>query len=64
MIASIDVDPQKTFTPICPGELPVSGGDKIGPALNAQAALASFRVLTKDAHPANAVGWSTVTRRC
>lgn len=55
MIASIDVDPQKTFTSICPGELPVSGGDKIGPALNAQAALASFRVLTKDAHPANAI---------
>lgn len=55
MIASIDVDPQKTFTPICPGELPVQGGDKIGPALNEQATKAQFRVLTKDAHPANAV---------
>ncbi|WP_325891135.1 nicotinamidase [Grimontia sp. NTOU-MAR1] len=55
MIASIDVDPQKTFTPICPGELPVDGGDKIAPALNEQAKKASFRVLTKDAHPVNAV---------
>lgn len=55
MIASIDVDPQKTFTPLCPGELPVIDGDKIGPALNRQAALANYRVLTKDAHPANAV---------
>lgn len=55
MIASIDVDPQKTFTPLCPGELPVTGGDEIGPALNEQAKKASFRILTKDAHPANAV---------
>ncbi|PMN68353.1 nicotinamidase [Enterovibrio norvegicus] len=55
MIASIDVDPQKTFTPLCPSELPVIEGDKIGPALNKQAEKAVFRVLTKDAHPANAV---------
>lgn len=55
MIASIDVDPQKTFTPLCPNELPVNGGDNIGPALNKQAGKAHFRVLTKDAHPANAV---------
>ena len=55
MIASIDVDPQKTFTPLCPSELPVVEGDKIGPALNKQAEKAVLRVLTKDAHPANAV---------
>lgn len=55
MIASIDVDPQKTFTPLCPNELPVVGGDTLGEALNRQAAQARFRVLTKDAHPANAV---------
>lgn len=54
-IAAIDVDPQQTFTPLCPDELPVEGGDKIGAALNAQAALATYRVLTKDAHPSNAV---------
>lgn len=55
MIASIDVDPQRTFTPLCPNELPVAGGDEIGPALNRQAQKATFRILTKDAHPANAI---------
>lgn len=55
MIASIDVDPQKAFTPLCPNELPVNGGDTIGPALNRQAEKAHFRILTKDAHPANAI---------
>ena len=54
-IAAIDVDPQRTFSPLCPEELPVPEGDQIAPALNAQAQLADFRVLTKDAHPANAV---------
>lgn len=54
-IAAIDVDPQQTFTPLCPDELPVPEGDSIGQALNAQAAMAQYRVLTKDAHPRNAV---------
>lgn len=54
-IAAIDVDPQRTFTPDCPDELPVPEGNQLGSALNAQAALADVRVLTKDAHPANAV---------
>ncbi|MGF1727895.1 nicotinamidase [Photobacterium nomapromontoriensis] len=54
-IAAIDVDPQKTFTPLCPNELPVNEGDAIGQILNDQAALATYRVLTKDAHPSNAV---------
>lgn len=55
MIASIDVDPQKTFTSLCMDELPVSQGHTIGPALNRQAEKASLRILTKDAHPANAI---------
>lgn len=55
MIASIDVDPQKTFTPLCPSELPADGGDQIAAALNAQAQKANVRILTKDAHPPNAV---------
>ena len=50
MIVSIDVDAQKTFTPLCPAELPVAGGDTIAAELNAQAALADLRVMTKDAH--------------
>lgn len=49
-IASFDVDAQKGFTPICPNELPVIGGDKIAPELNFMATLAGFRVGSKDAH--------------
>ena len=53
-IASLDIDAQKGFTPLCPNELPVAGGADIVAALNAQAALASLRIGSKDAHPANA----------
>ena len=54
MIVSIDVDAQKTFTPLCPKELPVAEGHLIADELNAQAALADLRVMTKDAHHAAA----------
>lgn len=54
MIVSIDVDAQKTFTPLCPDELPIIGGDEIVAELNAQAALADLRVMTKDAHSPHA----------
>ena len=54
IIASLDIDAQKGFTPLCPNELPVAGGDTIVAALNAQAALATLRTGSKDAHPANA----------
>lgn len=54
MIVSIDVDAQKTFSPLCPGELPVAEGDLIVLELNAQAALADLRVMTKDAHSPSA----------
>ena len=49
-IIAIDVDPQRTFSPLCPNELPVLEGDQIVAELNLQAALADKRVLTKDAH--------------
>ena len=49
-IASINVDPQKGFTPLCPDELPVPGGDEIVPALLAQNALADFIVGSSDSH--------------
>lgn len=54
MIVSIDVDAQKTFSPLCPDELPVAEGDMIVAELNAQAALADLRVMTKDAHSLSA----------
>lgn len=57
--ASFDVDAQKGFTPICPGELPVPGGDEIAAALNEQAAYAKIRVGSKDAHSPAAVWVAT-----
>lgn len=52
--ASFDVDPQRGFTPLCPDELPIPGGDEIAPELNAQAAFTLYRVVSKDQHPAEA----------
>lgn len=52
--ASFDVDPQRGFTPLCPDELPVSGGDEIAEELNAQAAFARLRLVSKDCHPLEA----------
>jgi len=52
--ASFDVDPQRGFTPLCPNELPVTGGDQIADELNAQAEFASARLVSKDCHPAEA----------
>ena len=54
-VVAIDVDAQRAFSPLCPQELPVAEGDLIVPELNAQAALADWRVLTRDAHSAQAV---------
>ena len=54
-IAAFDIDAQQTFTPLCPDELPVAGGDMIAEELNAQAAFASVRVASRDAHSPNAV---------
>ena len=53
-IASFDVDAQKSFTPLCPDELPVAGGDQIGAELNFMASLAGHRVGSKDAHTPHA----------
>ncbi len=52
--ASFDVDPQRGFTPLCPDELPVVGGDQIADELNAQAEFARVRLVSKDCHPAEA----------
>ncbi|WPO98464.1 isochorismatase family protein [Pseudomonas sp. HR96] len=52
--ATFDVDAQKGFTPLCPQELPVTGGETLAPILNAMAELGRFRVGSKDAHSATA----------
>lgn len=49
-VASINVDPQKGFTPLCPEELPVQEGDQIVPELLAQNALADLIIGSSDAH--------------
>ncbi len=54
-VAAFDVDAQNCFTPLCPDELPVPDGHSIVDELNRQAELATLRVGSKDAHPANAV---------
>jgi nicotinamidase/pyrazinamidase len=53
--ASLDVDAQKGFTPICPNELPVEGGDKIVEECNKNASKCCFRYMSKDAHPSTGV---------
>lgn len=60
-VASFDVDAQRTFTPLCPDELPVAEGDTLGPELNRQAGFAAFRLGSKDSHSPNAV-WVTEDR--
>jgi len=58
-VASFDVDPQNTFTPTCPNELPVPNGNQIARELNAQAQFASLRVASRDAHCLQAVWIAT-----
>ncbi|MBY0377627.1 MAG: isochorismatase family protein [Gammaproteobacteria bacterium] len=49
-VASFDIDAQKTFTPLCPQELPVPHGAEIVDQLNQQAEWASLRLASKDSH--------------
>lgn len=58
-IASFDIDAQNTFTPVCPDELPVAEGHLIADELKAQAAFASLRVASRDAHTLQALWLST-----
>ncbi|MBD1588239.1 nicotinamidase [Pseudomonas typographi] len=53
-VASFDVDAQKGFTPLCPEQLPVPGGDLIAADLNFLASRAALRLGSKDAHSPHA----------
>lgn len=57
--ASFDIDPQNGFTPVCPDELPVPDGTGIVEQLNTQATFARLRVVSKDAHPPQAIWGAT-----
>ncbi|MBM7456701.1 nicotinamidase/pyrazinamidase [Oceanisphaera litoralis] len=61
-VASLDIDAQYTFTPACPDELPVPGGDTIADELNRQAAFADYRLGSKDAHSPRAL-WVSSDKR-
>lgn len=50
VIASMFVDPQKGFTPLCPNELPVPGGHEIVPALMEMYHLSTVHACSSDAH--------------
>lgn len=56
---SHNVDPQKGFTPLCPDELPVPEGDLIVDELNGQNNLVTYKTVSKDMHPANAIWLAT-----
>ena len=60
--ASLDVDAQQGFTPLCPTELPVPYGNEIVSSLNAQAKLARLRIGSKDAHCREALHNATATK--
>ena len=61
-VASLDVDAQKGFTPLCPEELPIPEGHTIVEALNQQARFAKYRLGSKDAHPLNPVWLANPTQ--
>ena len=49
-VASLAVDPQKGFTPLCPTQLPVPDGHNISTALNFMASFAKYMTASKDWH--------------
>jgi len=54
VLASLDIDPQRGFSELCPNELPVPGALEIVNELDQQAKFVKIRVASKDAHPAKA----------
>ena len=60
--ATFLVDAQNGFTPLCPNELPVPGGDLIVAECNRTFEKTGFKVASKDAHPHEA-WWITEDRR-
>ena len=56
---SFDIDCENGFTPLCPGELPVTDGHLIVEECNKSATKAKFRIFSKDMHPANAIWRAT-----
>lgn len=52
--ASVDVDPQKSFSELCPNELPVAGALEIVDELKHNHSKASVRLVSRDMHPPGA----------
>lgn len=53
LTTSLNVDPQKGFTPLCPKELPVPDGQNIVEELNGQNSICGYKIVSKDVHPKN-----------
>ncbi|RTZ15541.1 isochorismatase family protein [Vibrio aquaticus] len=58
--ASVDVDPQKGFSELCPAELPVVGALDIVEELKRNHEKASIKVVSRDMHPPGAA-WEAET---
>ena len=58
-VASLAVDAQNCFTPLCPDELPVPEGNQVAGELNRQAEFAFVRLGSKDAHPPHSIWEAT-----
>lgn len=57
--ASIDVDPQKGFSELCPNELPVPGALEIVEQLKRNHTMASLKLVSRDMHPPGAAWEAT-----
>jgi len=51
---AFDIDAMNGFTPNCPNELPVEGGDKIVSECLQNHTKAKFKIMSKDTHPPDA----------
>ncbi|WP_087026724.1 isochorismatase family protein [Thaumasiovibrio subtropicus] len=58
--ATLDVDPQKGFSELCPKELPVTGALEIVPQLLANHTFAAIKLVSRDMHPTGAA-WEAST---
>jgi nicotinamidase/pyrazinamidase len=52
--AAFDIDAQNGFTPVCPNELPINGGEEIVEECMKNHTKANWKVMSKDAHPPKA----------
>lgn len=57
--ATVNIDCQKSFTPLCPDELPVPDGHTIVEALNEQAKYTKYHFASLECHPSDAIWFAS-----